>query len=432
MPGNSKYTFIKIMRQHPFLPRLVHKPVIPKIVIAKTRDELKATLSKMLVEQIPHFDRGKLKQQPVWYANTNYSWENTLFPYHGYLVSGKPYPRLPDDGGKIFNFVIDVMHINYDVTPRLVAGAQQLPIQPLLKTAIRQLQGNRYLATEHFLMDLERVYREYDTTTEIPADDIRLIVTLKEKYNDKLGSYAPLYAPTNVSKKELALFETGYTVNWNASVSALTLVEILHEQKLYLDYLDSRLGIGKAQTDEEKEWRLTYLTPERAAAITNRLVEHRELRPSGYHQGNCNSSAATFLQYAKNREARQNPLHYQNAATATWFAYAKNHRMFIHDPMLLQACVDELKAYRDKRAAYGDNSWGKFFASPNRQLKLKAVDKMIDHLLQRKEAKEFTVAEIAALSKGKLGGIIAKYPLALEKISGKPKQDLTNVVIPSV
>ncbi|WP_299495051.1 hypothetical protein [uncultured Shewanella sp.] len=181
------------------------------------------------------------------------------------------------------------------------------------KAAIKQLKGSEYQYVEYFILDVIKQEKKLN-----PNENIDVNVTLRafqknapevihykklvSIYRKSMGmkmNFSTPFSSSGVMVRDEKLFNLHKVIKSKLDISITSLQDIIREQRISQEFKYEKLGIGKATEQFRK--RPQDLTMGQLAPLIQNDVQYARF-PRGKYESNCNKTAASLYQLAKNRE----------------------------------------------------------------------------------------------------------------------------------
>ena len=298
-------------------------------------------LPEELAFEIKNFNHSKLHRQTVYYVNRSLC--GKLGPRtHGYIAIGTKNSRNQKRYAKIYGYGNSIMNTPYIVSDQLISAVNKSNIfSASTKNALEEFRGEKFLTTELFLRELLMKTQIDQNSNKVillnatspPSKELRALVSFNKRINKQFGTVQPLEMTAKRYVADQERFVKGgisLTCKAYPAIQPMTIYDLDKQQKLYIAYLEEKMGIGKGTKGKAK----LSAKPSEAAELMPYLVKVDPLpNKKNLFSANCNKSAATLLQAAENESAHQQGRSSKTITGASFWAVGSKQRMFFWNPL---------------------------------------------------------------------------------------------------
>lgn len=343
-----------------------------------------------------------LRNQHVFLANMHYNVGLTAIRYHTYLVSGKPNSRLPRDKARVYGFIPNYYRKSILITSALVKKCESLDIDPQIKRAIHHLKDRKFDDVEHLIAKVQEIT---GLSSKTFYDDMKEVNYFYFILHGVRGSYVPITKQLKPEHVEIVNFECNNAEYRDTQIAPIEMLEIQQEQLTYQLYREEKLNIPTSSSSNG------FIRDFLKKNILAKRVEQVEF-PSCESQSNCNSATATFLEFVLNRHHKTSTLTRREIVSESKYTYGINHRSnMMHDPLIIDEGITELRNYIKLRNSEEDNFWGWLF-NRDKKIKVNTATHIIS-LLTGTTKENLNNVERSAMNQGRLKEICEKYRIKI-------------------
>lgn len=316
-----------------------------------------------MLNQVRNFDRGNLKEVPVYYVNRS----TDVLPIrsHGYVMVGNP-GKGRKSGAVFYGVGGDPKRGGVDIDPSFVKKVNARhglmrthAFSDDVRSTIHELRGKQYSTKEEFHEDYSKLRSSKGGQPEQINKEIKRLHTLVSKEKMEMWPKQPngwQDPHPNTAEEDIRTFENyhrsnpltgqrkffGHKLGWKnislkkvENVRSIDLLEARQQfllQQRYLDEMHGRIGTGVPEpgivplANEQERRRLSRATP-----TFQRLPPHRSDTVA-----NCNAGAASLLQQAMNNHPNAQRLPQEEIPrpqNANFAGLGVDHRMRIWNPL---------------------------------------------------------------------------------------------------